>query len=138
MTQAQRPAAQDGPGGVRSAVPFRAVNLFTRPLTAQVAHRGTGKIGAVRIASGADLAGAANFIDYVELPPGTSIGDHTHADDEEEMYLVLEGDGLMRLDEERFAVSPGDLVRNRPGGIHGLENTGTGVLRLFVIELAVR
>ena len=39
---------------------------------------------------------------------------------------------------ETFPVRAGDLVRNRPGGTHALENPGPGELRLFVFELGVR
>jgi len=38
---------------------------------------------------------------------------------------------------ETFAVRAGDLVRNPPGGEHGLENTGAAPLRLFVVELRI-
>lgn len=112
-------------------------HLFAERLRRQVAHEGEGEIEAARIVTDTDLAGGCAFIDYVELPPGTSIGDHTHAFDEEEFYLVLSGSGVMRLGEDRFPVGPGDLVRNPPGGLHGLANPGPTTLRLFVFELSV-
>lgn len=43
----------------------------------------------------------------------------------------------MWRDGEAFPVRAGDLVVNRPGGEHGLENTGDVSLRLFVLELRV-
>ena len=101
------------------------------------AHHGEGLIRFARLASAGDLAGPCNFIDYAELPPGASIGRHRHASDEEELYLVLEGSGRMWRDGEAFPVRAGDLVRNRPGGEHGLENTADVPLRLFVLELRV-
>jgi mannose-6-phosphate isomerase-like protein (cupin superfamily) len=116
---------------------FRKCNIFTLPLRPEVAHDGVGHIAATRIVTGEDLAGACAFIDYVELPPGTSIGDHRHGADEEEFYLVLGGTGVMRLDDETFEVTAGDLVRNRPGGLHGLVSTGPDPLRLFVFEVEV-
>jgi mannose-6-phosphate isomerase-like protein (cupin superfamily) len=103
------------------------------------AHGGDGEIRFARIAEAAAFAGGCNFVDYAELPPGASIGRHRHGDDEEELYLVLEGNGVLWRDGEQIAVRAGDLVRNRPGGEHGLRNTGPSLLRLFVIELrAVR
>jgi len=123
----------------RSAMEFVRCNLRELSLAPQCAHGGEGEIRFARIAQAAAFAGGCNFIDYAELPPGASIGRHRHDDDEEELYLVLEGSGAMWRDGEEFAVRTGDLVRNRPGGEHGLRNTGPGVLRLFVIELrAVR
>jgi 2-deoxy-scyllo-inosamine dehydrogenase (SAM-dependent) len=117
---------------------FRVSHLFSEGLHRQVAHEGEGEIEAVRIVTAADLVGGCNFIDYVELPPGTSVGDHEHALDEEEFYLVLSGSGVMRLGDDCFPVGPGDLVRNPPGGLHGLVNTGPSTLKLFVFELSVR
>lgn len=112
------------------------VNVVDVDLAPTVAHGGDDTIGVARIAETGDLAGPCNFIDVAELPPGTSIGRHRHADDEEELYLVLAGRGLMWRDGEEFEVRPGDLVRNRPGGAHGLRNPGPDALRLFVVELA--
>ncbi|MGP3948508.1 cupin domain-containing protein [Streptomyces sp. 7N604] len=76
-------------------------------------------------------------MDYVEVEPGGSIGRHLHGPDEEEFYLVLDGHGWMYLDGIETAVRAGDLVRNRPGGEHGLTNVGDDTLRLFVFEVEV-
>ena len=110
-------------------------NLTELPLVTVCAHGGVGEIQFARVADAAAFAGGCNFVDYAVVPPGASIGRHRHADDEEELYLVLEGEAMMWRDGDQLAVRAGDLVRNRPGGEHGLVNTGTGPLRLFVIEL---
>lgn len=112
-------------------------NLHELTLAEVAAHGGQGRIRFARIAGPADVAGGCNFIDYAEIPPGASIGRHRHGDDEEELYLVLAGEGEMWRDGESFAVRPGDLVRNPPGGEHELRNTGEIPVRLFVIELRV-
>jgi mannose-6-phosphate isomerase-like protein (cupin superfamily) len=116
-------------------VPFVRRNLDELSLVDTRAHGGDGEIRFARIADAAAFAGGCNFIDYAELPPNTSIGRHRHRDDEEELYLVLEGSGSMWRDGEQLGVRAGDLIRNRPGGEHELRNTGASVLRLFVIEL---
>jgi mannose-6-phosphate isomerase-like protein (cupin superfamily) len=116
-------------------MPFVRCNLAELALADVRAHGGEGQIRFARIADAAAFAGGCNFVDYAELPSGASIGRHRHRDDEEELYLVLDGAGTMWRDGESFEVRAGDLVRNRPGGEHGLVNTGDGVLRLFVIEL---
>jgi len=115
--------------------PLARCNLGELSLSEVRAHGGDGEIRFARVAEATAFAGGANFIDYAELPPGASIGRHRHADDEEELYLVLDGAGTMWRDGESFPVVTGDLVHNRPGGEHGLRNTGTRPLRLFVIEL---
>lgn len=66
------------------------------------------------------------------LAPGASIGIHPHQGDEE-LYLILEGNGLMQVDSQTAPVGPGDLIMTRSGQSHGLENTGPGPLRLLVV-----
>jgi mannose-6-phosphate isomerase-like protein (cupin superfamily) len=116
---------------------FDRCNLLQLELDEVCAHGGEGVIRFARVAEAGALTGACNFIDYAVLPPGASIGHHRHRHDEEELYLVLEGQGSMWRDGELFDVRSGDLVRNRAGGEHGLRNTGGGLLRLFVFELRV-
>jgi mannose-6-phosphate isomerase-like protein (cupin superfamily) len=112
-------------------------NLCDLDLAPTRAHQGEGEIGVVRVAHAEALSGACNFIDHVAMPPGTSIGRHRHAADEEEFYLVLGGEGRMWRDGEEFPVRAGDLIRNPPSAEHGLVNTGAGALRLFVFEVRV-
>nr|WP_042178144.1 cupin domain-containing protein [Kibdelosporangium sp. MJ126-NF4]CEL13003.1 Cupin domain protein [Kibdelosporangium sp. MJ126-NF4]CTQ98689.1 Cupin domain protein [Kibdelosporangium sp. MJ126-NF4] len=116
---------------------FHRCNVFRQPLRPEVAHDGTGVIKAVRIATVETVAGGCDFIDYAVVPAGTSIGDHRHRADEEEYYLVLSGTGTMRLEDETFPVTAGDLVRNPPGGLHGLVNAGPDPVCLFIFQLAV-
>lgn len=81
---------------------------------------------------------AFNFIDLTVLPVGSDIGLHRHTRDNEEVYVVVTGRGMMTLDGAEFEVSPGDVIVNRPGGEHALRNTGDTELRLVVLEAAVR
>ena len=117
---------------------FDRCNLDLLPLTHIRAHGGEGLIRFARVVGGERLEGSCNFIDVAVLPPGTSIGSHTHEVSEEEFYLVLAGAGEMCRNGELFEVRAGDLIRNPPGGTHSLRNTGPDVLRIFVVELAVR
>lgn len=86
-----------------------------------------------------DRAGgsSANFIDASIVPVGADIGIHTHTMDNEEIYIVLSGRGLMHVDGEEFEVTDGDVIVNRPGGTHGLKNIGDRELRLIVVEVPV-
>lgn len=140
MTQGElgRDAARPGPRqDGRVAAPFRIRNILTLPRTQEIAHDGSGYISSVRVAARAELAGSCEFIDYAEVPPGSSIGDHRHSAQEEEYYLVLGGAGTMRLEAGTVAVTAGDLIRNPAGGLHGLTNTGGEVLRLFIFALTL-
>jgi mannose-6-phosphate isomerase-like protein (cupin superfamily) len=117
---------------------FDRTNLQRVALSPVQAHGGKGLINFARVAERSGLAGACNFLDVAELPPGTSVGLHTHAGTEEEFYLILEGTGEMTRNGEVFPVEPGDLIRNPPGGTHSLRTTGDQPLRMFVFELEVR
>lgn len=116
---------------------FDRCRLFELVLEHGPAHEGQGDVAFRRVAVRDQLGGACNFIDYCEVPPGCTIGRHRHPIDEEEFYLVLGGHGEVWKDGESFPVNAGDLVRNRPGGSHGLRNLGSEPLRLFVFELSV-
>ncbi len=98
-------------------------------------HGGIGDILFRTIAGPENLDGPCNFIDYAEVPPDCSIGQHQHPCSEEEFYLIVGGDGEMQQDGEVFRVREGDLIRNKPGGTHGLVNVGSEPVKLFVINL---
>ncbi len=115
----------------------RVVNLDDLELEETVAHGGRGKILFKRVFHGNDLEGCFNFVDYAELPPGTSIGRHRHGEDQE-FYLVLQGRGTMELDGKTFEVKPGDIIMNRPNGVHSLKNDSREVLRIFVVEVGLK
>jgi mannose-6-phosphate isomerase-like protein (cupin superfamily) len=117
---------------------FDRSNLKRVDLVDIQAHHGEGLVRFARVVERGGLAGSCNFIDLAELPPGSSVGKHTHAGSEEEFYLVLAGSGEMTRDGEVFQVEAGDLIRNPPGGTHALRNTGSEPLRIFVFELEVR
>lgn len=52
---------------------------------------------------------------------------------QEQIYHVLDGEGLMELDGERTVMGPGDFVFIPPGVVHAMYNTGTTDLTFFVI-----
>ncbi len=66
------------------------------------------------------------------LPPGTSIGEHTHEGDEE-VYLILNGEGEMLIDGTPVRVGCGDVCITGSGHRHALHNTGSEPMRLIVI-----
>lgn len=117
---------------------FHRTNIYDAELAPEIAHNGHGEILTHRIVNANNTSGACHFIDYTEMPPGTTIGQHSHSQNEEEYYLVLKGTGQMLANGESFPVKPGDLIRNPPGGTHGLKNTGSETLGLFVFEVTAQ
>lgn len=61
------------------------------------------------------------------LPSAASTTLHYHPR-AEEIYYILAGQGLMRLDQETRAVGPGDAIAIPPGLAHQITNTGSNVL----------
>lgn len=51
----------------------------------------------------------------VIYPTGTTTG-HTH--DEEEVYFVISGEGVMQVGEDKFDIKPGDALYVPPGEYH--------------------
>ena len=96
-------------------------------------HAGKGVLDWTEVLGPDQLKGRRlKFMHYNIMPPGTSIGEHSHHDDEE-YYFVISGQGTMILDGKRFEVKSGDITAIYPGGSHGLENNTTDDLRFLVI-----
>jgi mannose-6-phosphate isomerase-like protein (cupin superfamily) len=57
------------------------------------------------------------------LPPGASIGLHDHTE-EDEIYLIQKGQGLMTDNGKEFPVEPGDAILTGQGASHSIKNTG--------------
>jgi len=129
-----RRPTDDNPDGLQV---FDRCNVFELPMNSVPAHGGIGAIDFVRFVHRGDVSGHCNFMDYTIMPPGTSIGRHRHAEDEEEFYVILSGRGEMVRNGEHFDVKPGDVIRNPPGGEHELRNSGPDELKMLVFELAI-
>ena len=65
------------------------------------------------------------------LPPGGALHRHRHV--QEEVYLVLEGSGLVRVGGEEIAVKAGSAVFIPGDARHSCENTGTADLRVAYV-----
>ena len=65
------------------------------------------------------------------LPPGGALHEHRHT--QEEVYLVLEGSGLVRVGGEETAVEAGSAVFIPGDALHSCENTGATELRVAYV-----
>jgi uncharacterized cupin superfamily protein len=92
--------------------------------------RQTGRIGAV---TGMQQLGAQ----YVVVPPGkTAFPFHSHRNNEE-MFVVLEGEGTFRKGADRWPIRAGDVISAVAGDAstaHQILNTGTADIRYFAIS----
>ena len=97
------------------------------------AHGGKGSIQVYRPFDIKDFQSNWHFIDFAIIPPGCSIGSHQHGQNEE-LYFIVKGTGIMTMDDQVFRVQAGDLILNKPGSSHGLENVSGEYIKLFVVE----
>ena len=75
---------------------------------------GEGPGGAVRKVR-RELGARAFGFNYFTLPAGVEGREHDHADaNQEEVYFVVRGDGVMRVDGEEVELKPGRFVRVDP------------------------
>ena len=100
---------------------------------AKQAHGGVGDILVGDFFSSDALGTAWDFFQCIKVPPGSSIGVHSHLNDEELFYFV-EGQGIMTVDGEELSVGPGTASLCKSGGSHGLVNASEGVITFLVAQ----
>ncbi len=88
-----------------------------------------------------DGIGARNLgYNLTVLPPGKAqCPFHSHHG-EEEMFLILEGEGELRFGEERYPIRRDDVIACPPGGAdvaHQIINTGTETMRYLAVSTRV-
>jgi mannose-6-phosphate isomerase-like protein (cupin superfamily) len=69
---------------------------------------------------------AVQSLAEASLAPGAATRRHYHARSEE-IYLILDGDGRLEVDEDVRAVGPGDAILIPPGSPHRLDAGEQGV-----------
>ena len=94
-----------------------------------------------RRATISDHIGARNLgYNLTVLPPGKAqCPFHSHHG-EEEMFLILEGEGELRFGSERFPIRRHDVIACPPGGsemAHQIINTGTTEMRYLALSTVV-
>jgi len=101
--------------------------------TLEHCHGGVGSLLHCVLFDNNDFESKLRFLNYTVLPPGSTIGYHTHGNDEE-VYVILEGNGVMSVDNEVERVVAGDVIVNKRFGSHGLVNDSDTNLRILVFE----
>lgn len=99
-------------------------------------HDGIGVLKHKNLFKGSDFKTPIKFFNYTVLPPNTTIGVHTHGNDEE-LYILLEGDGKMIIDGEERTVCTGDIILNKPYGTHELINSSDKDIKMLVLGIGV-
>ena len=111
-------------------------NFLSCESESETSHGGVGSVEVQHVFERADFQGGWDHALRVVMPAGTSIGDHEHGENEE-MYIILRGDGLMTTDGHEQRVTAGDMILNRPGGTHGLVNDTDSPIELLIIQAGI-
>jgi quercetin dioxygenase-like cupin family protein len=72
--------------------------------------------------------GSPNTVVYLEVDPGKRIPLHTHTADE--IFVVLQGDGVVTAGDEQWEASAGAIAVAPAFAKHGWVNTGSETLKL--------
>ena len=113
------------------------VELVPRPAafaaTGSAANHFDARMGQVASRIGARKLGC----NVTAVPPGkAAFPFHCHRVNEE-LFLVLEGTGEVRIGEDVYAIRRGDVIACPPGGhktAHQIRNTGTEELRYLAVS----
>lgn len=100
------------------------------------AHDGEGEVELYEIWGRSDFLSNCDFIDRQIIPPNSTVGYHKHGNNEE-MYILLEGSGVMTVNGETFKVKKGDMIKNEPYSEHGLVNDSSGNIDLLIIQINI-
>ena len=81
---------------------------------------------------GEPMPGQWKALAIMELPKGSSIGEHAH-DGETEQFYVIEGEPTYTRNGEIFHGKEGDLLIYLPGDTHSIKNDGEGRVRILAM-----
>ena len=77
--------------------------------------------------------GAANVSVHLNVLRPNTNGPYHYHQTAEDMYIVLEGTGRIRVEDEEFVVGPEQIMFIPPGLRHSVSNPGPGILKLIEI-----
>jgi uncharacterized cupin superfamily protein len=110
-----------------------ALESHPRPAPGALAERFEARFGRIGEKIGARQLG----YNVTVVPPGKRAFPHHNHRVNEEMFLVLEGNGELRLGERTFPIRAGDVIACPAGGqdaAHQIINTGDAELRYLAVS----
>ena len=93
---------------------------------------GTGTITIQHYFQAGEFGAPVRLCAELTIPPGASIGTHEHVN-EDEVYIVKSGSGILDDGTHQEAISAGDSVLTGSGGKHAIANNTTDPLVLIAM-----
>jgi mannose-6-phosphate isomerase-like protein (cupin superfamily) len=115
--------------------PFVSVT-DVEPVERSEEHGGSGTIAFRRLLDTSGFQAPVDFVDFTIVPPGSSIGHHSHHGNEE-LYFVASGNPLMRVSGCQRRIARGTVAVVRNGGWHELINDTSESVEILVIQVRV-
>ncbi|WP_027085487.1 cupin domain-containing protein [Cohnella panacarvi] len=116
---------------------YQKKNVYEALMEKEISHEGMGVNEKNRLFSKVDFQSPLDFIDYVIVPPQSSIGVHRHGNNEE-IYFIVNGAGNMVLGESEIQIKAGDVIVNPIGGTHGLMNNSDANISILVFQVSMQ
>ncbi|HEY7993592.1 MAG TPA: cupin domain-containing protein [Candidatus Eremiobacteraceae bacterium] len=105
------------------------------PVQREREHDGIGPIVFRRMLAAESFETNIDFVDLTTIPPGSTIGRHSH-DGTEELYFIASGEPLMRVDGIERRLRRGGVAVVHPGGWHELVNDTPDPVEIFVVQVS--
>lgn len=99
-------------------------------------HNGIGPIDFRRVLDKAAFASAIDFVDFTVVPPGSSIGQHTHSGNEE-LYYVVSGQPVIAVNGRAMRCGKGAIAVVRDGESHELINDTSEPIESLVMQVSL-
>jgi mannose-6-phosphate isomerase-like protein (cupin superfamily) len=97
-------------------------------------HGGIGPIVFRRLMAADQFESKIDFLDLTIIPPNSTIGRHGHTGNEE-LYFIVSGTPLMRVDGAERRLRRADVTVVRSGGWHELVNDTADDVEIFVVQV---
>jgi mannose-6-phosphate isomerase-like protein (cupin superfamily) len=97
-------------------------------------HGGVGPIVFRRLMASEQFESKIDFLDLTVIPPNSTIGRHDHTGNEE-LYFIVSGTPLMRVDGIERRLRRADVTLVRSGGWHELVNDTRDDVEIFVVQV---
>jgi mannose-6-phosphate isomerase-like protein (cupin superfamily) len=83
-----------------------------------------------------DIKGEIQTMNFAWLEKDISLEKHTH-EDCIEYFLILEGNGIISIDENNFNIKKGDFVTVEKSEPHSIQNTGDNKLEFISLRVKI-